>query len=35
MSRLKINYHKSEVVVVGAAEEKSADIANVLNCRVG
>jgi hypothetical protein len=35
MSGLKINYHKSEVVVVGAIKKESADIANILNCRVG
>jgi hypothetical protein len=34
MSRLKVNYHKSEVMVVGATDEEGADIANMLNCRV-
>jgi hypothetical protein len=35
MSGLRINYHKSEVMVVGATEEESATIANMLNCKVG
>jgi hypothetical protein len=35
MSELKINYYKSEVTVIGANEEESADIANMLNYRVG
>jgi hypothetical protein len=35
MSSLRINYHKSEVMVVGASEEESITIANMLNCKVG
>jgi hypothetical protein len=35
MSGMKINYHKSEVVVVGATDVEGASIANMLNCRVG
>jgi hypothetical protein len=35
MSGLKINYHKSEVIVVGASKEESTKIANCLNCREG
>jgi hypothetical protein len=35
MSGLKINYHKSEVMVVSATEEESVGIANILNCKVG
>jgi hypothetical protein len=30
---LKINYHKSEVTVLGVSEEESARIASLLNCR--
>jgi hypothetical protein len=35
MSRLKINFHKTEVVVIGATSEGSAKIAGLLNCREG
>jgi hypothetical protein len=30
---LKINYHKSEVMVLGVLDEERATTANVLNCR--
>jgi hypothetical protein len=35
LSRLKINYHKSEVVTFGIGEEEEEKIANMLNCGVG
>jgi hypothetical protein len=35
MSELKINYQKSEVYVLGASKEESAQIANWVNCRDG
>jgi hypothetical protein len=35
MSGLKINYQKSEVYVLGASKEESAQIAYWLNCREG
>lgn len=35
MSGLKINYHKSEVVMFGYGEDQQQEIANVLNCKVG
>jgi hypothetical protein len=35
MSELKINYHKSEVMIIGASKEESSRIANVLNCKDG
>jgi hypothetical protein len=35
MSGLKINYHKSEVIVSGAEEETKIRIANMLNCKSG
>ena len=35
MSDLKINYHKSEVVVFGVEEERQQEIANMLNCKLG
>jgi hypothetical protein len=35
MSGLKINYHKSEVIVFGAEEETKIRIANMLNCKLG
>ena len=35
MSGLKINYHKSEVVVFGAHEEERIRVANMLNCKMG
>jgi hypothetical protein len=33
MSGLKINFHKSKVIVVGASKEEGARIANCLNCK--
>jgi hypothetical protein len=35
MSGLKINYHKSEVMVVGVPAEERARIARLLNCKEG
>jgi hypothetical protein len=35
MSGLKINYHKSEVIVVGQCEEEQTRIANLFNCKCG
>lgn len=35
MSRLKINYHKSEVNVFGVNKMEQERIANMLNCNVG
>jgi hypothetical protein len=35
MSGLKINYHKSEMIVFGAEEETKIRIANMLNCKLG
>jgi hypothetical protein len=35
ISCLRINYHKSEVMVVGANEGEEVIIANMLNCKVG
>jgi hypothetical protein len=35
MSGLKINYQKSEIMVVGASKEESSYITNMLNCREG
>jgi hypothetical protein len=35
MSGLKINYHKSEVMLMGVSKEESSRIVNVLNCREG
>ncbi|XP_071674399.1 uncharacterized protein [Lolium perenne] len=35
MSGLKINYHKSEVFVMGQRFEERMDIANKLNCKLG
>lgn len=35
MSGLKINYHKSEVIVFGVEQEEQMRIANMLNCKVG
>ena len=35
MSGLKINYHKSEVIVFGVEEEEQQRIANMLNCKIG
>jgi hypothetical protein len=33
ISGLKINFHKSEVIVVGTSKEEGARIANCLNCK--
>jgi hypothetical protein len=35
MSGLKINFHKSEVIMVGVSKEESTRIANCLNCKEG
>jgi hypothetical protein len=35
MSGLKINYHKSEVVVFGVDKETESNIAKALNCTTG
>jgi hypothetical protein len=35
MSGLKINFHKSEVVVLGVSKEESTRLANCLNCKEG
>jgi hypothetical protein len=35
LSSLKINYHKSEVIVMGVSLEEQAGVANLLNCQVG
>jgi hypothetical protein len=35
MSGLKINYHKSEILVFGAEEEEKHVLANMLNCKMG
>lgn len=35
MSGLKINYPKSEVIVVGANKEEYERVANLLNCKIG
>ena len=35
MSGLKINYHKSEVLVFGATEDEQTRVANMLNCKIG
>jgi hypothetical protein len=35
MTGFRINYHKSEVIVMGASREESTGIANMLNCKVG
>ena len=35
MSGLKINYHKSEMIAFGMSEERTQDIANALNCKIG
>lgn len=35
LSRLKINYHKSEVFVFGAHQEEKETMANMLNCVLG
>jgi hypothetical protein len=35
MSGLRINFHKSEVMVLGASPLEQQCIANMLNCEVG
>lgn len=35
MSGLKVNYHKSEVFVVGVKREETVRIANIFNCKLG
>jgi hypothetical protein len=35
MAGLKINYHKSEVVVLGVEEAEQERIVNMFNCKVG
>jgi hypothetical protein len=35
ISGLKINYQKSKVIILGASEEESSQIASWLNCREG
>ena len=35
LSGLKINFHKSEVIVMGCSLEEQARVANVLNCGLG
>jgi hypothetical protein len=35
MSSMKINYHKSELIVLGVPSEESARIAKLINCREG
>jgi hypothetical protein len=35
LSGLKINYHKSEVIIMGAPNEEHARVANLLNCQQG
>jgi hypothetical protein len=35
MSGLRINYHKSEVMVLGVSGEESARIARLINCKEG
>jgi hypothetical protein len=35
MSYLKINFHKGEVIVLGASKEESTRLANCLNCKEG
>jgi hypothetical protein len=35
LSGLKINYHKSEVMLMGVSDEEKARIAIVLNCKEG
>jgi hypothetical protein len=35
LSGLKINFLKSEVIVMGASQEEQARVANVLNCKQG
>jgi hypothetical protein len=35
LSGLKINYHKSEVIVLGVDQQEQARVANLLNCQQG
>lgn len=35
MSRMKINYQKSEVYALGVTKDAEEEIANMLNCKVG
>jgi len=35
MTGLKINYHKSEVLVLGAERNEQERVANMLNCSIG
>ena len=35
LSGLKINFLKSEVVVLGVSQQEQARVANILNCKVG
>jgi hypothetical protein len=35
MSGLKVNYHKSDVIVVGGSEEEQSRVANMFNCNIG
>jgi hypothetical protein len=35
MSGLKINYHKSEVIVLGQSTEIQHRVADMLNCKLG
>ena len=35
MTGLKINYHKSEVLVIGVDKGEQDRVANMLNCKVG
>jgi hypothetical protein len=35
LSGLKINYHKSEVIVMGVSRQEQARVANLLNCKEG
>lgn len=35
MSGLKINYHKSEVFMMGMSEGEQQRVANMLNCKIG
>ena len=35
MSGMKINYHKSEVIVLGVEKDEQQRIANLFNCKLG
>jgi hypothetical protein len=35
LSGLKINYHKSEVIVMGVSSQEQTRVANLLNCKEG